>query len=129
MDFTVKRIFLVLVVAQALHSVEEYMGKLWESFPPATFLCSLISDDLETGFLFINIGLFVFGLWCWFFPIRRNYQYATILIWFWIIIETINGIGHPIWSFIQKTYTPGLITSPILLYLAIILFRRQKNTV
>ena len=119
--------FLILVLVQGLHSIEEYFGKLWESFPPARVLCSLVSDNLVTGFLIINIGLFVFGLWCWFFPIRENYYYTQFLIWFWIILELINGIGHPIWTFIQKEYTPGMITAPILLLLALYLLRKQLN--
>ena len=119
--------FLILVLVQGLHSVEEYFGKLWESFPPARVLCSFVSDNLVTGFLIINIGLFVFGLWCWFFPIRKNYYYAQFLIWFWIILELINGIGHPIWTFLQKGYTPGMLTAPILLLLTIYLLRKQLN--
>ncbi len=33
--------FGALIVAQASHSVEEYVGRLWESFPPARFLTGL----------------------------------------------------------------------------------------
>ena len=51
-------LFLILVLVQGLHSLEEYIGKLWESFPPATILCGLVSENLLTGFLIINIGLF-----------------------------------------------------------------------
>ena len=119
--------FLVLVLVRGLHSMEEYVGKLWENFPPARALCGLVSDNLENGFLIINSGLFVFGLWCWFFPIRKNYFYARFLIWFWIVLELINGIGHPIWTILQKAYTPGIFTAPILLVIAIILLRMQLN--
>ena len=54
--------FGVLVLAQAAHSVEEYVGRLWESFPPARFLTGLLSQDLERGFLVINVSLVAFGL-------------------------------------------------------------------
>jgi hypothetical protein len=116
--------FLVLVLVQGIHSIEEYVGKLWNTFPPARFLCSIVSDNLVTGFLIINIGLFVFGLWCWLFPLRKNYFYAHFLILFWIVLEFVNGIGHPIWTIMQKAYTPGMLTAPILLVIAIILFRQ-----
>ena len=122
----VKTLFLFLVLTQGAHSIEEYLGRLWENFPPATFLCSLISDDLETGFLVINIGLFVFGLWAWFFPVRKNYGYATGLLWFWIILELINGFGHPLWAIYQGSYTPGLITAPILLIWVFLLLRERR---
>ena len=123
----IKWVFLVLVLVQGVHSIEEYVGELWENFPPARVLCGLVSDNLVTGFLIINIGLFVFGLWCWLFPIRKNYFYGQFLIWFWIVLELVNGIGHTIWTLMQKEYTPGILTSPILLVIAIILFRKQLN--
>jgi hypothetical protein len=125
MNQEVKRTFLVLVLVQGLHSIEEYIGKLWESFPPARLLCSLVSDNLVKGFLIINVVLFVFGLWCWIFPISKNYFYAQLLIWFWILLELINGIGHPIWTIMKKGYTPGIFTALILLVTAIILLIKQ----
>ena len=132
MNQRIKWSFLILVLAQGLHSIEEYIGKLWEIFPPARFLCSLVSNNLVIGFLIINIGLFIFGLWCWLFPVSRNYSYAKFLIWFWIILELINGIGHPLWTLLQKSYTPGVLTALILFVLAINLLRKQiskKKTV
>src|SRR5712692_8631863 len=54
--------FGTLVLAQAAHSMEEYVGRLWESFPPARFLTGLISQDLERGFIVINVSLVAFGL-------------------------------------------------------------------
>lgn len=115
--------FLAIVILQGFHSIEEYVGQLWESFPPATFLCSLISDDLETGFLVINIGLFVVGMLVWGFVVRPNQPAAGFFIWFWIVIELINGVGHPIWSVMQNAYTPGLITAPLLFIAAVHLIR------
>src|SRR5688572_7742054 len=102
--------FLLLVLAQALHSVEEYIGKLWEVYAPARYLCGLVSSDHKTGFLIIDTALILFGLWCWWFPVRRNYTYATGLIWGWVVMETINGIGHIIWSVSETAYTPGVAT-------------------
>jgi Protein of unknown function with HXXEE motif len=118
MDSRMKTGFLILVLMQGLHAMEEYYGSLWEVFPPARVLSSLFSENLETGFLIFNIGLLLFGLWCWFFPMRKNNLFARGLIWFWILIETINGIGHPAWALYEKTYVPGLVTAPVLLLLA-----------
>ncbi len=123
MNPRIKRVFLILVIFQGLHSIEEYVGKLWEVFPPATALSGLISENLETGFLIINIGLFVFGILCWAFSINRDHSSARGLMGFWVILEIINGIGHPIWAIVQLNYTPGLITAPFLLYFAISLIR------
>lgn len=123
----IKTAFLLLVVLQGVHSAEEYMGRLWAIFPPARFLTGLVSNNHESGFLIINIGLFVFGLWCWLFPVLKEYSYTRGLIFFWIIIELINGIGHPLWSLYQKAYTPGTITAPILLIVAVYLLLKLMH--
>ncbi|HSJ63927.1 MAG TPA: HXXEE domain-containing protein [Gemmatimonadaceae bacterium] len=112
-----------LVAAQAAHSVEEYAGRLWESFPPARYLTGIVSSDLEVGFLIINVGLVAFGVWCMFWPVRRGWPAAVPLLWFWVAIQTINGLGHPLWSVMQGGYTPGVLTAVPLLVLALRLGR------
>jgi hypothetical protein len=120
--------FAALVAAQTAHSIEEYAGRLWESFPPAAFLTGLISSDHELGFVLINCSLVAFGVWCLFWPVRRNWPAAPGFLWFWIAIETINGIGHPVWSLRQGAYTPGVATAPILLGLALYLSSLLRRT-
>ena len=41
--------FGALVLVQAAHSVEEYLGRFWESYPPACFLTGLISQGGRGG--------------------------------------------------------------------------------
>jgi hypothetical protein len=120
----------MLVLIQGVHSVEEYFGRLWEVFQPAKFLSGLVSNNLETGFLIINIGLFIFGIWSWAVPVRKDYSIARSIIWIFIVIEMINGIGHPVWAIYEMSYVPGLVTALILLILAIYLFREiRKNQI
>ncbi len=119
--------FGALVFAQAAHSIEEYVGELWQSFPPARFLSALISQDLERGFLVINISLATFGLWCLIWPVRREWRSAVPLAWAWVVIETINGFGHPLWSLREGGYTPGVVTAPVLLALAFYLARQLRH--
>ncbi|HJQ12003.1 MAG TPA: HXXEE domain-containing protein [Gemmatimonadaceae bacterium] len=117
----VKITFAALVAGQAAHSVEEYIGRLWESFPPARFVSGLVSSDRELGFIIINVALVAFGLWCLLFPVRRDWISAGAFMWFWIALETINGIGHPIWTLRDRGYTPGVMSAPILLVIALYL--------
>jgi hypothetical protein len=119
--------FGALVLAQAAHSVEEYAGRLWESFPPARFLTGLISRDLETGFLVINTALVAFGAWSFFWPVRRGWSSAVPLAWVWVTIQVINGVGHPLWSLRQGGYTPGVATAPLLLILALYLAHKLRR--
>ena len=119
--------FLILVIVQGLHSIEEYIGELWTNLPPATFLCGLISDDLEIGFLVINIGLFVFGILGWLFLVRNNHSFAKVVIGFWLVIEIVNGIGHPVWAIYNGRYEPGVITAPILFVVAVFLILQLRK--
>ncbi len=113
--------FLALVTVQALHSLEEYMGRLYEVFPPARFVSGLISQNLRLGFVIFNVALVGFGFWCFLWPIRRGWPSATFFAWIWVGIEVINGIGHPLWSAAVLRYTPGVATAPFLLLLALYL--------
>ena len=114
-------LFGALVLAQAAHSTEEIIGRLWESFPPARFVSGLVSNDLQSGFVFLNVCIVAFGAWCYFWPVRRQWAIATPILWLWIVVETINGIGHPLWCVLQRGYVAGVFTAPILLVLAIYL--------
>ena len=99
--------FGALVMAQAAHSVEEYIGRLWDSFPPAHFLTGLVSPDREWSFIALTILLMAFGLW--------------------VIVEAINGITHPVWTLHEGGYTPGVATAPLLLALAVYLGYQLRN--
>jgi hypothetical protein len=111
--------FGALVLVQAAHSVEEYVGRLWESFPPARWVSGSISQDLERGFLVANVTLVAFGLWCWLWPVRRDWATARLVAWGWVALEAVNGVGHHLWALRQGRYTPGLATAPVLFLVAI----------
>jgi len=113
--------FAALILVQAVHSIEEYVGHLWDLFPPARFVTGLVSSNLEHGFVILNILLLAFGAWCFFWPVRRGWPAAVALMWLWAVIEIINGIVHPLWSLWEGGYTPGLATAPLLLVLAVYL--------
>jgi hypothetical protein len=114
-------VFGALVLTQAIHSVEEYAGRLWESFPPARFIVSLISSDPERGFVILNVAFVAFGVWAFLVPVRRRWPSAIPIAWFWAVLEVINGCGHSLWTLRQGHYTPGVATAPVLLILAIYL--------
>ena len=116
--------FIALICAQAAHSVEEYVGRLYEVFPPARLVSSLVSQDLERGFIIGNVVLISFGLWCFIWPIRRRWASMRVFAWLWVAIELINGTVHPLWSLFELRYTPGVATAPVLFGLAIFLSRQ-----
>ena len=118
--------FIALVGIQAAHSVEECLGRLYEVFPPARFVSGLVSQDLQRGFIIGNVALVTFGLWCFFWPIRRRWRSAVTIGWFWVTIELVNGVVHPLWSLHELRYTPGVVTAPILFVVALYLARQLR---
>ena len=119
--------FGALVLAQVAHSIEEYRGRLWETFPPARFVAGLVSQDREQGFFAINVALIVFGVWCFLFPVRRGWPSAALVAWLWVGVEVVNGIGHPMWSIVNGGYTPGVATAPVLLVAALVVAKELRR--
>jgi hypothetical protein len=117
----IKAAFSALIFTQLAHSIEEYVGRLWESFAPARFVSGLISSDLEFGFVVANCVLVAFGLWCVSFPVRKDWPAASAFIWFWTVLETMNGTGHLLWALRERGYAPGVLTAPVLLILSLYL--------
>ena len=123
-----QRLFAALVFTQAAHSIEEYVFELWNTMPPARFASGLVSSDLSRGFAILNIGIFVFGLWCLFFPVRGAWPSARAIMWGWAFVEIANGIVHPGWSLINGGYTAGTYTAPLLGILGCLLARELRRT-
>jgi hypothetical protein len=113
--------FLLLVIAQAAHSIEEYLFRLYDVFAPARFVSGLISTDLRTGFIAFNVAFVAFGFWCYAVPVRKALPAAVFLMWFFIAVEILNGIGHPAISIMERAYIPGTATAPILFIIAVYL--------
>ena len=114
--------FLLIALVQGLHSIEEAAGKLWEVYPPATYLSGLVSRNLKTGFIIINVSLFAVLMLTWFATFSKTISIKGWL-WLWAVLEMINGAGHTIWAIIEGGYVPGLATAPVLMILALLLAR------
>src|SRR5919108_3737803 len=89
-----KLLFLLLVITQAAHSLEEYLTRLFEVFPPARLVSGLISDDLAIGFALVNSVIIVGGVWCYVGPVRTGGGAGRVVASVWTVIELANGIGH-----------------------------------
>jgi hypothetical protein len=122
MNKSIRITFLLIALVQGLHSIEESIGKLWDVYPPATFLSGLVSTNLKTGFIIINVSLFIVLMLTWLATFSKNFSVKPFL-WFWSIMELINGIGHSVWAITEGSYTPGLATAPILFILAVNMLR------
>ena len=119
--------FLLLIFAQAAHSVEEYAFRLYDRFAPARFVSELFGVERPAGFAVANTLLVLFGLWCWSARVRPQRPGARGLAWFWALLELANGTIHVGLALAAGGYFPGLATAPLLLGSgAWLIFRLQR---
>ena len=128
MDRGIRVTFLALLLTQIAHSIEEYVFRFYEVFPPARLLNELVPGLTRPGFIIFNTILALFGLWCFFSSVRPGTRSARDWVWIWVVIELFNGLAHPVWATATRGYVPGLATSPILFALAAYLFHRLRAT-
>jgi hypothetical protein len=127
----VSRLFLALILAQALHSVEEYVFRLYDALAPARWVSGLIGIDRAIGFVVANSLLVSFGLWCYLARVRSSHPAGRGWVWFWTILESANGIVHLALVAAAGGYFPGAATAPLLLgvsgWLAAALYRERGD--
>jgi hypothetical protein len=113
-----KRLFLLLVFAQAAHSMEEYVTRLFEVFAPARFVSGLVSDDLALGFVIVNAAFVGVCAWCYVGPVRAGGVAGHFAAVVWIVIELANGIGHIGIAAASGAYFSGSLTAVLLVVTA-----------
>jgi Protein of unknown function with HXXEE motif len=121
MDRRSRALFLLLVAAQAVHSIEEYFTRLFDALAPARMVSEALGFDRASGFVIANTALVGFGLWCYFARIRPGHRAARGFAWFWALLETANGIAHGALALAAGGYFPVLATAPLLLALGLCL--------
>lgn len=89
-----------------------YVTRLWEVWMPAQFLTGLVSrSDPVFGFLVINVSLVALGFLCYLVVVRPARPSARAWIWFWVSLESVNGVGHTLWAATELAYRSGLVTA------------------
>ena len=119
--------FLLLVLAQAAHSAEEFLFRLYDRFAPARAASEILGFDRPAGFLVVNAALILFGLWCWIARVRPARGAWRGLAWFWILLESANALGHLLLAGLAGGYFPGVATAPLLLAAAMWLAMRLRS--
>ena len=114
--FNQRYVFLLLMVSQFLHSIEEVHFGLWEVFAPARFISGLINSNLELGFIIANVLIVCVGFVCALFLFRYENIVGKLVIGFWIILETVNFSVHTFMAIKTWGYFPGIYTAPLLLF-------------
>jgi hypothetical protein len=113
-----ERLFLALVIAQAAHSVEEYVTRLFDAFAPARFLSGLISEDLAAGFIVLNSVVVLVGVGCYVGPVRTRGRAGWLVAATWVAIELANGSTHLVMAALRRGYFSGSLTAVLLVVTA-----------
>ena len=106
--------FLLLIAAQALHSIEEASFGLYLLLP----YFRPFGDAAFEAFVIGNLLIFAIGVWCYRYRVQPGANSARAWILGWCLVEIFNGILHPTWSLLADSYIPGTITAPVLLGMA-----------
>jgi hypothetical protein len=114
MDSRTRTAFGLLVLSQAVHSIEEYVTRLFDVFGLTRFVSGLISRDPATGFAIANAGILAFGLWCYLVPLGSGRSSARAVAWGWVVVELANCVVHVVLAIAKGGYFPGLATTPLL---------------
>ena len=120
--------FLVLILAQTAHSLEETWFGFYHFLPPFQALAVAPGLDL-LAFAVVNVAIVSFGFWCYLARVRPAAPTARALVWGWTIVELANGVGHPLWALLAGSYIPGTITAPLLLITSAFLATRLMRPI
>lgn len=110
------------VTFQGAHFAEELLTGFHERFPALFGL-----DQLSIG-VFVAFNVSWLAIWSasvW--GLRARHRAALFPLWFLGIACIANGIAHPALSFYTGGYFPGLVTSPVVGILGIVLVRRLSE--
>src|SRR5262249_3678549 len=119
------RAFLLGIAAQAAHSVEETIFRLYDVFPPARIVRLLACyDPAARGCAPRHIAPVGAPGGCYVGRARRGWPSAGAIGCFWAILELINGSVHIMMALAAGGYFPGAATAPLLLGSAALLVRR-----
>jgi hypothetical protein len=113
------QLFLLGLAVQSLHFLEEFVTHFQERFPAMLGL-----PPWPDGF-FVTFNLVWLSVWILSaIDLERGYRYALFPVWFFSIAAMMNGIAHPMLAIAARGYFPGLLTSPVLGVLGLLLWLR-----
>jgi hypothetical protein len=113
------RLFLIGLAAQCLHFMEEFLTRFEDRFP------ALLGLPAWPESFFVAFNLTWLCIWILSaIGLEKGYRFALFPIWFFAIAGIVNGVAHPLLAVAANGYFPGLITSPLLGVVGVLLWLR-----
>lgn len=116
------RLVLIGVLFQAAHFIEELATGFYERFPE---LLGLSAWSLEF-FVVFNVS----WLAAWILAalgVAARIHVALFPVWFLGIGCVANAVAHPLFSVLTGGYFPGLVTSPLVGVVGVLILRRMAR--
>jgi uncharacterized membrane protein YhdT len=113
------RVFLLGLAVQSVHFMEEFVTHFEDRFPTLLGL-SAWSENFFVAFNLLWMSVWILSA----IGVQRGNRIALFPVWFFAIACVANGIAHPVLAVAAHGYFPGLITSPILGVLGVLLWLR-----
>jgi hypothetical protein len=107
------------IACQSAHFAEELLAGFSRKFPPVLGLA-----PWPTQF-FISFNLSWIVIWifsCWTMTTGR--RVALFPVWFLAVASMMNGVAHPLLALRAGGYFPGLLTSPLVSVMGVVLARQ-----
>ena len=112
-------VYLLGLAVQCLHFLEEYLTG-FERVYPQTFGAAPWSDRFFVSLNLVFLAVFILAA----LGLSVEVRVAYVVVWFFAIAMTLNGIVHPALSLWKGGYYPGTITAPIHLIVGITLLTK-----
>ena len=116
---SVIHVYLFGLAIQCLHFLEEYLTGFQRKYPQTLGMAPW-SDQFFVSLNLIALAIFILAALGLFLQIRLAY----VVVWFFAIAMTGNGIVHPALSLWRGSYYPGTVTPPIHLIVGLTLLTK-----
>ncbi len=115
-------LYLFGIAVQCLHFLEEYLAGFQRAYPPILGMAPW-SDRFFVSLNLIALAVFILAA----LGLLMQVRVAYVVIWFFAIAVTANGIVHPALSLRKGGYFPGTITAPIHLLVGVTLLAKLRK--
>ncbi len=112
-------VYLVGIAVQCLHFLEEYLSGFQREYP-RTLGIAPWSDRFFMSLNLAALAVFVLAA----LGLLLRWRLAYVVVWFFAIAMTANGIVHPALSLWRGGYYPGTITAPLHLVVGLTLLAK-----
>jgi hypothetical protein len=113
------RLFLIGLAAQSLHFMEEFVTRFQDRFPALLSLPAW-SNNFYVIFNLLWMCVWILSAVAW----QKGSRLAFFPVSFFALASIANGIGHPVLAVLVHGYFPGLVTSPVVGIIGVLLFVR-----